>query len=364
MKSELKIHPVSDTNRELFIDKYCHIYELRNGQLIVIGTEFSKIQLTPSIAVHGYDLFLKTFYGEIDLPVDFDSNGYPIYDLTFASIRFESETVMFINDVEFRQIAEFPDYFISDKGVVVSIVNAPRILKHRLDKDGYHKCTLSKYAIRAIHRLIYVTWVDPTKKLTSDDVIHHKDNVIWHNYPWNLELTTQLGNLRYAAEDGLLQNKHNMLLPFSWNERRVTELCDMMLANVEPRKIAEHFGIDPDQDLLRYGRLCSCIRRAKYHKSYEAWDNVISKYNLSDYDYRNQLVPIRHHLARSQMQRPNINSLPDETVHRMRQMRAAGVGLDEIAIVFNIAKSTVEKYTNDIKGNKSLASTTIERVAS
>lgn len=360
MKGELKIHPVSTTNCTLFIDKYCHIYELRNGQLTVIGTKFTKIELSPSETVHGYDLFLKTFYGEIDLPVEFDSNGCPFYDLTFASIRFESETVMFINDVEFRQIAEFPDYFISNKGVVVSIVNEPRILKHRLDKDGYHKCTLKMYAIRAIHRLIYVTWIDPTKTLTSDDVIHHKDNVIWHNYPWNLELTTQFQNHRYASEDDLM---HRTALTFNWTTERIHELCQMMRDGKSPREIAIHFGVDPDNDIYAYGRLCYCIRRAKYHKPYEAWNDVFSQYDLSQYDYQDQLIPIRHHRARAQMKNFS-HTLHDETIQRIRQARANGMGVDELSIVFGVTKGVIEKVSHDLKRNKSLASTTIERVAS
>ena len=62
--------------------------------------------------------------------------------------------------------------------------------------------------------------------------------------------------------------------------------------------------------------------------------------------------------------RHNVSLVPEETVKRIRQARANGMGLDEISIVFGISKGVVEKYSHDLKGNESLTSTTIERAAS
>lgn len=78
-----------------------------------------------------------------------------------------------------------------------------RILKHKIDKDGYHQVILSKDGVpytKKIHRLVAIAFIpNPENKLT----VNHQDTNKDHNYESNLEWATSFENNLHAHKRGL-----------------------------------------------------------------------------------------------------------------------------------------------------------------
>lgn len=78
-----------------------------------------------------------------------------------------------------------------------------RILKHKIDTDGYHQVNLCKNGIvytKKVHRLVAQAFIpNPDGKAT----VNHKDANKSHNYDINLEWATSYENNLHASKHGL-----------------------------------------------------------------------------------------------------------------------------------------------------------------
>ena len=94
-------------------------------------------------------------------------------------------------------------YQVSTKGNVVSFFGGkPRILKPRIDKDGYLRVNLSKdgkHYLCGIHRIVGEAFIpNPENK----PLVHHRDDNPANNCVENLEWATEEENAKYAVESG------------------------------------------------------------------------------------------------------------------------------------------------------------------
>ncbi len=102
-----------------------------------------------------------------------------------------------------KQIPNFPDYAISNTGVVKN-VKTGTIRKLHPNSEGYLMLTASrggkKYTLYP-HRLVCRLFNG--EKTSDDQIVNHKDGVKTNNHHSNLEWTTYSGNSKHAFMMGL-----------------------------------------------------------------------------------------------------------------------------------------------------------------
>jgi hypothetical protein len=123
-----------------------------------------------------------------------------------------------------KEHAEYPDYFISNKGRIKSKVRE-RIMFQRehegymdariKDKDGHKRSP-------RIHRLVadlFVNKPDTDEKL----IVNHIDGNKLNNCAENLEWSTYADNYRHAAEQGLMGYRTG-----TTPEEKIREICSLL----------------------------------------------------------------------------------------------------------------------------------------
>lgn len=104
----------------------------------------------------------------------------------------------------FRQILDYPDYWVSQCGRVLSTRKSfPCILKGIYDQDGYvHVGLYTKprcCKLKRIHRLVWETWMN---LIENHLVLNHLNGIKDDNRLENLEKTTQSGNVKHSYKMG------------------------------------------------------------------------------------------------------------------------------------------------------------------
>lgn len=101
-----------------------------------------------------------------------------------------------------KQIAEFPNYQVSDTGLVRN--KAGKTLKTFVQSGGYEVATLSsdslKSAKRTVHRLVALAYLENPDKLPE---VNHKDGNKLNNRLDNLEWCSGKQNMKHAKETGI-----------------------------------------------------------------------------------------------------------------------------------------------------------------
>lgn len=97
------------------------------------------------------------------------------------------------NTVMYKQIRNFPNYYISTDGVVISITNPkkPKIMKQFQLSTGYMNIKLTMGTLcknKKIHRLMCETWLP---NHFGKKTVNHKDHDKTNNSLWNLQWATQ-----------------------------------------------------------------------------------------------------------------------------------------------------------------------------
>lgn len=150
-----------------------------------------------------------------------------------------------------KQIAEWPNYAVSDHGRVKRLISrnsgvAGSILKHFL-VTGYPSVNLThpgrgRKSVR-IHRLVAEAFLPLPQDMTE---VNHIDATRDNNHVSNLEWVNAAGNRRHAYEFGALsaegeQNGHSKL-----TERGVREIRSCLpLSKPQQQRLAARLGVSP-----------------------------------------------------------------------------------------------------------------------
>lgn len=102
---------------------------------------------------------------------------------------------MIINNVEYREIPGYPDYYAGYDGTIYS-GKSDKLRKPNIDKDGYLQVTLlsieHKNNSEKVHRLVALAWLpNPDGK----PQVHHKDEDTTNNSVDNLAWVTAKENI-------------------------------------------------------------------------------------------------------------------------------------------------------------------------
>lgn len=89
------------------------------------------------------------------------------------------------------------DYLVSEDGDVFSKLSG-KILKHYIDKDGYHRVDIHGKHIK-VHKLVWTVWKYP---LNKNEQLNHKDDDKNNNNYSNLYVGSQKDNIRDQIENG------------------------------------------------------------------------------------------------------------------------------------------------------------------
>lgn len=111
--------------------------------------------------------------------------------------------------LQYKQLEFNPNYFISNKGFLISFVGDMHIVRPGFDKNGY-----TKYCLRNIytkekrdykgHRLVAYYFIDNPNNLPC---VNHKDGNKANNTVENLEWVTHTDNNLHAYNSGLSKPK-------------------------------------------------------------------------------------------------------------------------------------------------------------
>ena len=94
-------------------------------------------------------------------------------------------------------------HLISNYGDI-RVIKTNRLLKQRLDKDGYYQVNLYYNGLevtKKVHRLVALTFLE--KDYKEGLVVNHIDGIKTNNFVENLEWTTVSGNTQHAYDNGL-----------------------------------------------------------------------------------------------------------------------------------------------------------------
>lgn len=104
---------------------------------------------------------------------------------------------------EWRTIKDYPDYEISDEGVIVSYkYKKPRIMKTRKDKEGYLRVGISKNnttKTATVHRLVAETFIPNPDNLP---IVRHLNDIPNDNKVSNLAWGTPKDNTADLIKNG------------------------------------------------------------------------------------------------------------------------------------------------------------------
>lgn len=320
------------------IDKHCNVF-------MVKGSRAEKLPLSPrSTLIYNGDeyqtryMYLYTFYGYANIKVRFDKHGLPYYALDTA-IFYRTPRGIAINFDEYRQIPGMEDYYISRHGVIYS-QKAGKLCRHRIDKDGYHKVNISipygdngnhAISIFAVHRLVYLAWVGP---ITEKNVVHHKDEVVWHNYPENLDDVSCAENVRLSAK--------------RMTDEMVHEICQMMTKRIRIRDIAARFGYFVDKDPKAYYRFVYLCKAFLFPKSLKHWNDIVEQYDLQGYKIDSEdTIPYMQYLRKYADRTYRV--LSDDEVAAILKGVQEGKTYREISNELKMSITTVSRYGNKFR---------------
>ena len=290
---ELQVYPVPDYER-FFINRFGKLYAIsidNNGSV-------SLQPLTPyEVEDNGYckysivnsnneidhitnvELCALTFYGYFPakyIYVDGKFESSASIKFKLGKIGYISEDKIMIHGILFKRIYINGNlkshFFISKKGVVFNenrFIIIPHQFQHNMYWRHYVTVDYTQYHL-ATHRLVYSTWSDSW--LPDTVQINHKDGFKYHNFLENLEVVSQVENIRHAKKIGLKPNPYD--------EDFIEELCKLIESNqYDIKEICEMLGKSDS-----YRQIKSLIQNIIKGRT---WKDIGSKYDFSN--WKNQI---------------------------------------------------------------------------
>lgn len=296
-----KIGEIKFTNRNNVCLSYPTFYNIFGVFVIIDNKQYLVSQL-----------ILTTFVGNINANICYiDGN---IHNTSLSNLKFDinishiSDSSYLINEDEFRRIPDYPNYYISKKGVIYS-EKSNMLLKNSYDK-GYRTIDLyndSKVKRKKIHRLVYITWMN---YIDSSRLINHKDERKYNPSIENLEECDNIYNTRYSIKS---ESKYS---PFT--ETNVRRICEMYSLGNLISEIENAVGIDKV-------KIRSLIYRIKCGQCYS---DIARNYNIIS-------VPIQ-----------NKRKLSTEDVEKICMRLSNGESGAAIAKSLNLGNGTVYNIKN------------------
>ena len=106
------------------------------------------------------------------------------------------------NSIKFKQIKDFPNYYVSKCGKVYSKYS-DKILRLSVSRGDYLKVMLylnKERHMKSIHRLVAINFIPNPNNFP---IVEHKDDNPSNNHVDNLEWSTQSNNIQNAFKRGL-----------------------------------------------------------------------------------------------------------------------------------------------------------------
>lgn len=150
--------------------------------------------------------------------------------------------------VEWRPVVGFPGYEVSDTGRVRSwrrvwagLAKLPTVLAPMPDKDGYHRCNLTRDGRQHTRRVAHIVaemWHGPRP---AGFVLRHLDGCRTNNTPANLRWGTHQENHDDAIAHGTQVRGHQV------NTSRLTEesVRAILASDAPAHEIAPQYGVTP-----------------------------------------------------------------------------------------------------------------------
>lgn len=159
----------------------------------------------------------------------------------------------------FKIIEEFPNYEISENGVI-RFVSSKRKKYTVVNKQGYESVQFKKNGhtyCRKVHRLVAHYFLEePTEELAKEAAlvhpfvvcVNHIDGNKTNNHYTNLEWCTMKENARHAQDNNLVPAlKGELNGRAELTEDLVHEICKFYEKGFQPKQAIEKFGISRQQ---------------------------------------------------------------------------------------------------------------------
>ena len=259
-------------------------------------------------------ILLQEWYGYSEFPPLY-KNGIKL-DMSKSNLRYKIDSIklangdLFINETQFKRIPDYPNFYISDRGLVYNLEKR-RFCKIRRMID-YQYCEVSKNHYEAVHRLVYKAWKE---NIDNSVLIHHKDNIKHHPFLWNLEKSSSFENTRKAIIDGLK--------PTFFQLNEIEQIAKYYSEGFSPYDITIKLGIDQCES--NYKRIRAIIYKMKLGNSY---------------------FDIGHKYGIDRLEIPSKKVLNEEKVIEICKMMNMGISSNKISKMFNVSQNCIHKIKN------------------
>lgn len=165
----------------------------------------------------------------------------PIQQDAINQLRSSLAREVVVGDLTFRRIAEYPRYWVSANGDVVSTVRSGRELKQSKTPQGYPYVSLlrnGEVKKICVHRLVAECFL-----AGSGECVNHVNGVKHDNSVKNLEWCSYSENNNHARDNKLVKNFGEEHYAAKLKNDDIREIFSMAEQGMLHREIAEHFPV-------------------------------------------------------------------------------------------------------------------------
>ncbi len=170
------------------------------------------------------------------------------------------------DSIEWRIIPNFPMYKISEYGDIYSYYKSGRMLKPKLDKDGYLTVNLTENKVRydlRVHRLVAMAFLDNPNNLP---IVNHKDLNVINNHYSNLEWCTYTHNTVHYYANGI--NKRTLS---SLSKEEMLSIVSDYLSGSSHKELKEKYNLECRADAIseivtgrRFSEITGIVQSEKF----------------------------------------------------------------------------------------------------